>query len=88
MTGVDPHHLHGSNNISDKVWDGVFTCPKPVQGSYKKVKAYHVKPKFAEELVKRRWDVYQEGPFMYEIGVQFSKAFALENCPTSKKSPQ
>ena len=46
-----------------------FLAPKPSLGTTtKKIKAYHVKPEFGEALVHHHWDVYQEGPFMYEIG--------------------
>ena len=61
------------------LWDAILTCPKTVQGSSKKVKAYHVRPEFSEDLVRHHWVVYQEGPFMYERDMQFAKAFALEN---------
>lgn len=80
LDGIDPKSIHGNNDIKDKQWNEVFSCPKPALGTTKKVKAYHVRPEFAEALVHRHWDVYQEGPFMYEIGQQFAKAFALENC--------
>lgn len=80
LDGVDPRSIHGNNDINDKQWSEVFACPKPALGTTKKVKAYHVRPEFAAALVHRHWDVYQEGPFMYEIGQQFAKAFALENC--------
>ena len=52
----------------------------PVTGSSKKVKAYHVRPEFAEKLVHRHWDVYQEGPFNHKVGLQFAKAFPMESC--------
>lgn len=84
LHGVDPRTLHGDNDILDKEWTNVFTCPKPGPGSSKKVKAYHVKPQFAEALVQKHWAVYQEGPVMYEIGQQFAKAFAMENCVAAK----
>ena len=51
-----------------------------VTRSSKKVKAYLVRPKLAEKLVHRHWDVYQEGPFNHEVGLHFSKAFAIEIC--------
>ena len=71
----------------EEEWEDVFICPKPVQGSQKKVKAYHARSEFLQKLVWRHWDVYQEGPFMYEVGIQFAKAFALENCTTATSTP-
>ena len=62
-----------------KDWVAVFTCPMPITRSNKKVKAYHVRPKFAEKLVHHHWDVYQEVSFNHEMGLQFAKAFVMEN---------
>ena len=87
LEGVDPRSLSGNNDISDEVWEAVFTCPRPVPGSQKKVKAYHARSEFLQKIVSRHWDVYQEGPFMYEVGTQFAKAFALENCREASSSP-
>ena len=84
--GVDPRSLHGKSEILDENWYSVFTCPKPLPGNHKKVKSYHVKEQFAEQLVHHHWEVYQEGPWMYEIGHQFAKAFALENCEAAKEA--
>lgn len=88
LVGVDPRSLSGNSDILEKEWDAVFTCPMPLPGHMKKVKAYHVRPEFAEKLVHRHWDVYQEGPFNYEVGVQFAKAFAMENCIASRTGPK
>lgn len=88
LEGVDPQSLHGENDILDKEWNDVFTCPKPGPRSNKKVKAYFVKQDFVEALVHRHWDVYQEGPIMYEIGQQFAKAFSMENSPMARTSPK
>ncbi|MCO5591249.1 hypothetical protein L7F22_045230 [Adiantum nelumboides] len=80
LEGVDPRSLIGNNDISGEDWQAIFICPKPISGSQKKVKSYHVRTEFLQKLVWRHWDVYQEGPFMYEVGNQFAKVFALENC--------
>lgn len=87
ITGMDPRTLVGDKSILEKEWDAVFTCPMPVTGTNKKVKAYHVRPEFAEKLVHRHWDVYQEGPFNHEVGLLFAKAFAVENCPAARTGP-
>ncbi|MCO5566298.1 hypothetical protein L7F22_019974 [Adiantum nelumboides] len=64
LDGVDPHSLIGNNDIFEEDWAAVFVCPKPIPGSQKKVKAYHVWTEFLQKLVRRHWDVYQEGPFI------------------------
>ncbi|MCO5565094.1 hypothetical protein L7F22_018765 [Adiantum nelumboides] len=66
----DPRSLIGNNDISEEGWEAVFICPKPVSGSSKKVKAYHVWTDFLQKLVWRYWDVYQEGPFISSLKIE------------------
>ena len=87
---MDPRTLRGKNDISSKDWSDVFSCPKPESaqgtGAARRVKCYNVKMEHLERLIHRHWDVYQQEPNNYEIGLLFAKAFALENCTAAKQA--